>query len=144
MNISTPQYITTHHTVVGDAITYPCLRELPLLCMHISWCWWVFAVIEYFQPMITYANISTVTHKTWKFHYIYFFLIKDAPNPAIKIFPSCLAIVFAQSIEVRCQVENEDVVGTAPTGDSPNTSEWSTISLPTLGCALYQRFYRKL
>ena len=29
-------------------------------------------------------------------------------------------------------MENDDVVGAAPTGDAPITSEWSTISLPTL------------
>ena len=34
-------------------------------------------------------------------------------------------------IEARCWVENEDVVGVAPTGDAPTTSEWSTILLPT-------------
>ena len=28
-------------------------------------------------------------------------------------------------------MENEDVVGAAPTGDAPTTSEWSTILLPT-------------
>ena len=28
-------------------------------------------------------------------------------------------------------MENEDVVGAAPTGDTPTTSEWSTILLPT-------------
>ena len=42
-----------------------------------------------------------------------------------------LAVVFAQSNEARCQVENEDVVGAAPTGDAPTTSEWLTILLPT-------------
>ena len=31
--------------------------------------------------------------------------------------------VFAQSIEVKCYIENEDVVGEAPTGDAPTTSE---------------------
>ena len=36
-----------------------------------------------------------------------------------------------QSIEARCEVENEDVVGAAPAGDAPTTSEWSTILLPT-------------
>ena len=41
------------------------------------------------------------------------------------------AVVFAQSIEARCKVENEDVVGAAPTGDAPTTSELSTILLPT-------------
>ena len=40
-------------------------------------------------------------------------------------------MVFAKSIEARCQVENEDVVGAAPTGDAPTTSELSTILLPT-------------
>ena len=33
----------------------------------------------------------------------------------------------AQSIEARCLVENEDVVGAAPRGDAPTTPEWSTI-----------------
>ena len=42
-----------------------------------------------------------------------------------------LAVVFAQSIEAMCWVENEDVVGAAPTGDAPTTSELSTILLPT-------------
>ena len=28
------------------------------------------------------------------------------------------------------EVENEDVVGVAPTGDAPTTSEWSMILLP--------------
>ena len=41
------------------------------------------------------------------------------------------SVVFAQSIEARCWVENEDVVGAAPTGDAPATSEWSKIWLPT-------------
>ena len=40
-------------------------------------------------------------------------------------------IVSAHSNEVRCYVKNEDVVGAAPTGDAPTTSEWSTISLST-------------
>ena len=49
----------------------------------------------------------------------------------LKWFSSRLAVVFAQYIEVRCLVENEDVVGAAPTGDAPTTSEWSTILLAT-------------
>ena len=52
-------------------------------------------------------------------------------TPTLKRFPYCLATVFAESFEARCQVENEDVVGAAPTGDAPTTSEWSTILLPT-------------
>ena len=34
------------------------------------------------------------------------------------------AVVFAQLIEASFQVENEDIVGTAPPGDAPTTSEW--------------------
>ena len=40
-------------------------------------------------------------------------------------------VVFTQSIEARCLVDDEDVVGAAPTGDAPTTSEWSTILLST-------------
>ena len=50
--------------------------------------------------------------------------------PKLKCFSSRLAVVFAQFIEARCYVENEDVVGAAPTGDAPTTSEWSAILLP--------------
>ena len=46
--------------------------------------------------------------------------------PKLKCISSWLA-VFAQYFEAGCQVENEDVVGAAPTGDAPTTSEWSTI-----------------
>ena len=34
-------------------------------------------------------------------------------------------------IEARCYVNNENVVGAAPTGDAPTTFEGSTILLPT-------------
>ena len=51
--------------------------------------------------------------------------------PTLKRFLHCLVAVFAESLEARRQVENEDVVGAAPTGDAPTTSEWSTILLPT-------------
>ena len=45
------------------------------------------------------------------------------------MFLTLLAVVFAQYIEAKYEVENEDVVG-APTGDASTTSEWSTIELP--------------
>ena len=51
--------------------------------------------------------------------------------PKLQCFSSRLAVIFVQSNEARCLVENEDVVGAAPTGDAPITSEWSTIVLPT-------------
>ena len=43
--------------------------------------------------------------------------------PTLKRSSCCLVAVFAESLEARCQVENEDVVGAAPTGDAPTTSE---------------------
>ena len=42
------------------------------------------------------------------------------------------------------EVENEDVVGAAPTGDAPTTSEWSTVLLPTkvqLILEVYSNFF---
>ena len=44
---------------------------------------------------------------------------------------SHLVVAVVQSIEARCEADNEDVVGVAPTGDAPITSEWSTILLAT-------------
>ena len=51
--------------------------------------------------------------------------------PRFKCLSSRLSVVFAQSAEARCEVENEDVVGAALTCDTPTTSEWSIISLLT-------------
>ena len=31
---------------------------------------------------------------------------------------------FVQAIEARCKGEDENLVGTAPTGDAPTTTEW--------------------
>ena len=39
-----------------------------------------------------------------------------------------LAVVCAQSIETRYWIDNEDVVGAAPTGDAPTTCELSIIA----------------
>ena len=41
----------------------------------------------------------------------------------LKCFSSRLVVVFDQSIEARCQVKVEDVVGAAPTGDARTSSE---------------------
>ena len=49
----------------------------------------------------------------------------------LRCFSYLLAIVFVQYIEARCWVENEDVVGAAPTGDAPTISVWSIIFWPT-------------
>ena len=57
--------------------------------------------------------------------------IRRTKSQHLKRFSYCLTAVFAESLEARCQVENEDVVGAAPTGDAPTISEWSPILLPT-------------
>ena len=49
-------------------------------------------------------------------------LIWIAPNPNLNRLSSCLPVVFVQYIEA--EVENEDVVGEAPTGDAPTTSDY--------------------
>ena len=49
----------------------------------------------------------------------------------LKELSSRLGVAFGQSIEAKCKVENEDVVGVAPTGDATTTSEWSKVWLPT-------------
>ena len=50
-------------------------------------------------------------------------LKQDASKPKFKWFWSRIAVASAQSIEPRSYVMNEDVVGAAPTGDAPTTSE---------------------
>ena len=57
--------------------------------------------------------------------------ISRTKSQHLQRFSYCLAAIFTESFEARCQVENEDVVGAAPTGDVPTTSEWLTIPLPT-------------
>ena len=42
-----------------------------------------------------------------------------------------LALQLSLPNPLKPGVENEDVVGAAPTGDAPTTCEWSTISLLT-------------
>ena len=46
--------------------------------------------------------------------------------PKLKCFSTRLAVVFTQYIEVKCLVENEDVVGASPVGAAPTTSALST------------------
>ena len=57
--------------------------------------------------------------------------IRNIQIPTLKCLSSRLAVVFAQSIETRYLIENEDVVAAAPTGDAPITPKWSTSLLPT-------------
>ena len=64
-------------------------------------------------------------------HVLSILIYKTLQIPTLQRFSYCLAAFFAKSLEAKCQVENEDVVGAAPAGDAPTTSEWSTMLLPT-------------
>ena len=57
--------------------------------------------------------------------------IRRTKSQHLKDYRTVLRLSWPESLEARCQVENEDVVGAAPTGDAPTTSEWSTILLPS-------------
>ena len=61
-----------------------------------------------------------------------------------KYFSSRLPVVFAQSIEARCSVDNEDVVGAAPTGDAPTVHLRGKQFYCLLRCGLYKRFDGKI
>ena len=81
---------------------------------------WVVILMSALWNIWTQLNLVLQANLWYKAHQI----------PKLKCFSSRLADVFAHSIEVRCWVRNEDVVGAAPTGNAPTTSEWSTILLP--------------
>ena len=57
--------------------------------------------------------------------------IRRTKSQHLKYSRTVLRLSLPNFLEASCQVENEDVVGAAPTGDAPTTSEWSTILLPT-------------
>ena len=60
--------------------------------------------------------------------------IRRTNSPKLDVAHPRRAVVFSQCNEARRSVENEDVVGAAPTGDAPTTSERSTILLFTKVC----------
>ena len=102
---------------------------VPIEQHHLKWLMSSFEI--WYLGIYNYAlnQINILSNLWYKSHQI----------PKLKCFLSRLIVVFAHSTEARCQVKNEDVVGAAPTGDAPTTSEWSTILLPAK-VHLYQRF----
>ena len=57
------------------------------------------------------------------------FNIRDTKSQNVNV--SRLVLQLSLPNPLKPEVENEDVVGAAPTGDAPTTSEWSKIVLPT-------------
>ena len=65
---------------------------------------------------------------------IFFRCISTSDTPKsrkLTCFSSRIAVAFMHSIEARCSVKNEDVVGAEPTGNASTTSEGSPGLLPT-------------
>ena len=91
-----------------------------------SLCWWY--PIWFWYSSLVMLNIFKENLKIY-LHFIYHQISNYmmCQIPKLKCFSSPLVVVFAQSAEARCKVENEEVVGAAPTGDAPTTSGWSTI-----------------
>ena len=57
--------------------------------------------------------------------------IRRTKSPNLNVSPLDLQLSLPNPMRPGVEVENEDVVGAAPTGDASTTSEWSTILLPT-------------
>ena len=74
---------------------------------------WSLAYFNEDRLHATYRQISNISHT-------------NSPNLNVSRLALVWTIHWSQVL-----IENEDVVGTAPTGDAPTTSEWSTILLPT-------------
>ena len=74
------------------------------------------------EPSITRINLKNTYHK-----------ISNISHTKLQSSnASCLGMQSSlRNIEARCSMEKEDVVGAAPTGAAPTTSEWSSILLPT-------------
>ena len=68
----------------------------------------------YMKQDHTYLKISNISHN-------------KSPNLNV----SRLVLQLPLPYPMKPSVENEDVIGAAPTGDAPTTSEWSIIWLPT-------------
>ena len=115
-----------------------------LIALYNDWTWIVthnlnnitdilqtpFSSAFFFNWKIYYCFCSDLTEvcswgSNWQYPQIF-----NIKCTKIKCFLSRLAVHFAQSIEARCSVQNEDVVGAALPGDAPTTSEWSTVLLP--------------
>ena len=57
--------------------------------------------------------------------------IRRTKSQHLNVSHTVLRLSLENPLKPDIEVENEDVVGAAPTGDAPTTSEWSTSLLPT-------------
>ena len=89
----------------------------------------------YFPLSIDYSNVSGIVNDMLLLQ-IKIFQCHQTSNLSHTI----VAVVFAQTIEARYSVKNEDVVGAAPTGNASTTSQWSTMLLPTKAWFILEDF----
>ena len=89
-------------------------------------------ITNYVRKSIFHGDDSVMTYQ-YDFEYRNVSNIRRTKSQHLKDSRTAyrLVAVFAEFLEARCWVENEVVVEAAPTGDTPTTSEWSTILLPT-------------
>ena len=91
--------------------------------------WWWQIMGPYLSRLRQHANPNNTFVSS---RYCQTFDIRHTKSQYLNVSHLIFAVVFAQSIEARCLVENEDVFGAAPTGVALTKSEWSTILLPTI------------
>ena len=84
------------------------------------------------QSWWTVLRLLLLSMKWYRKAYTVKYLIWDALNLQI-FYGSRLVVQLSSPNPMKPGVKSrkEDVVGAAPTGDAPTTSEWSTILLPT-------------
>ena len=75
------------------------------------------------------ADHGLLLHCYMRFHYRQVSDIRRTKSQHLKDSHTVLRLSLLKSLEDIYEVDNEDVVGAAPTGDAPTTSEWSTILL---------------
>ena len=88
-----------------------CLSSLP---QNTIWCAMMY-IIWYVNCFVVFCFVCVI--------YRQFTNIRRTKSQLLKDYRTVLRSIFAESLEARCHVENEDVVGAS-------TSEWSTILLP--------------
>ena len=81
------------------------------------------------RALIWPLGISTVFQRPRIYRKIY--NIRRTKSQKINYSRRVLQLSLPNSLKLGYLVENEDLVGAAPTGDAPTTSEWSLILLST-------------
>ena len=71
--------------------------------------------------------MNVITYACWDYSYGKISNISCTKSLNLNVSRLGLQLVLRNFVEAMCWVVNEDVVGAAPTGDAPTTSEWSTI-----------------